>query len=651
MFDFLKRLNGAPATYQGQEVTYGPSLIHDEVLGMSPAEVWRTQPHLRTVVTFVARNVAQCAPQTFLRVDETDRQRLRDGNLALTLKRPNANTTLYELVFGLVADLALHDVAYLHFTKDSNAPSGWSLYRLPPTWVTPQGGDAFAFSSYQVQVNGGVSKVHLPAASVIDFHGWNPTDTRRGSSPVSALKAILAEQMMAVAHRQQVWQRGGRISSVITRPADKTWSPEARESFRKDWNSKFTGDGSQVGGTPILEDGMTISKLDFNAHEQQFVEAAKLALATVAGVYHVNPTMLGDNTGATYSNVREFRKMLYGDTLGPIISQLEDRLNTFLVPVLDQRPGVYVEFNIAEKLQGNFEEQAAALSSSVGAPYMLRSEARARMNLPSIPDADTLVVPLNVLVGGQASPRDSAPPKAAWVVTSLGPVSAEMADKAHLAIKARAPQAYEDKHADVVRKFFRRQASVVKTALGVKAAGDYWDESRWDSELSDDLYRLAVLVTGEVSAKTLDAIGFSPDQYDADRTLAWLREASDRSAKSINATTKAAIDAALDEDEPSAAVTNVFDVAEGSRSTEIAIGAVTMLSAFASVEAAQQVAGDVATKTWITGPKPRPSHAAMSGETVPLSENFSNGMAWPGDASGGADELAGCNCSLDITIP
>jgi len=593
------------------------------------------------VVTFIARNIAQLGLHSFERSGEVDRKRLRDGALAQTIARPNSTTTTYELIFGLVADLALYDVAYLHLTKDSTAPSGWSLYRLPPVWVTPMGGDAFGFSKYRVQANGGANNVYLDASSVIDFHGWNPDDARYGSSPVGTLKAILAEQMMAVAHRQQVWQRGGRISSVITRPAESKWSDAARESFRADWNSKFTGDGARTGGTPILEDGMTISKLDFNAHEQQFVEAAKLALATVAGVFHVNPTMLGDNTGANYSNVREFRKMLYGDSLGPILAQLQDRLNTFLVPILEpNRPGVYVEFNIAAKLQGSFEEQAAALSTSVGAPYMLRSEARARMNLPSIPDADTLVVPLNVLVGGQASSRDSAPPKAA--PARIAPSERHM--------KARASQSHEDKYAEVVHKFFRRQGAVVKTQLGVKAAGDYWDGERWDSELSDDLYRLAVQVTKQVSAKTLDAIGFAPDEYDADRTLAWLREVSDRSAKSINAATKAQIDVALDQDDPSMAVTNVFDVAEGSRSTGIAITAVTMLSAWATQEAAQQVAGDKATKTWLTGGNPRSSHAAMDGETVLLSENFSNGMAWPGDASGGAEENAGCNCELEISV-
>lgn len=636
MFDFLKRLNGSPATYQGQQVSYGPSLVHDEVLGMAPAEVWRTQPHLRTVVTFMARNIAQLGLHSFVRSGESDRQRLRDGKLAQTLARPNANMTTYEMVYGIGADLALYDVAYLHLADDADAPSGSSLYRLPPDWVTPQGGDAFSYATYLVRATGGANSVELAASRVIAFHGWNPTDTRYGSSPVGALKAILAEQMMAVAHRQQVWQRGGRISSVITRPGDKPWSDAARESFRADWNSKFTGDGARTGGTPILEDGMTISKLDFNAHEQQFVEAAKLALATVAGVFHVNPTMLGDNTGANYSNVREFRKMLYGDTLGPIISQIEDRLNTFLVPLLDPRPGVYVEFNIAEKLQGNFEEQAAALASSVGAPYMLRSEARARMNLPSIPDADTLVVPLNVLVGGQASPRDSAPPKSAG---------------AALLIKERAPQTYQEKYAEVVHKFFRRQRSAVKSRLGMKAPGDYWDAERWDTELSDDLYRLAVLVTTQVSTAALDAIGFSPDEYDVDRTLAWLREVSDRSSKSINATTKVLIEDALAQDDPSAAVTGVFDVAEGSRGLAIAASGITLLSAFATHEAASQVVGDKATKTWRTGGNPRSSHAAMDGETVLLSENFSNGMAWPGDSAGGADEVAGCNCVLEISAP
>jgi hypothetical protein len=45
---------------------------------------------------------------------------------------------------------------------------------------------------------------------------------------------------------------------------------------------------------------------------------------------------------------------------------------------------------------------------------------------------------------------------------------------------------------------------------------------------------------------------------------------------------------------------------------------------------------------------PRSSHAYMSGETVALGEPFSNGMNGPGDYSGGADEVANCNCDLSF---
>jgi len=44
----------------------------------------------------------------------------------------------------------------------------------------------------------------------------------------------------------------------------------------------------------------------------------------------------------------------------------------------------------------------------------------------------------------------------------------------------------------------------------------------------------------------------------------------------------------------------------------------------------------------------RADHAAMAGETVPLAENFSNGLAIAGDPNGDASENAGCQCINDF---
>src|SRR5690606_29131618 len=330
--------------------------------------------------------------------------------------------------------------------------------------------------------------VRLKARDLVLFHGWNPGDPRTGSTPIDALKDVLAEQIQANAYRQQVWQNGGRVGAVLTRPMDATWSDAARERFSREWAAKWSGtDGAQAGGTPILEDGMTLQRIGFSAKEDEWVEGVKLSLSTVAQVYHVNPTMVGNLDNANYSNVREFRRMLYGDSLGPDISMIEDRLNAFLVPRFGDSEGVYVEFNIAEKLRGNFEEQASAMSTSIGRPWMTADEGRALMSMPCLGgDAELLVTPLHVLVGGQAAPTDSAPPpKVAGGVLS----------------KARAGVTYEEKARDVLDRFFKRQQAAVLSALGSKDSSGWWNQDRWNKELAEDLFALALLVANEIGAK------------------------------------------------------------------------------------------------------------------------------------------------------
>ncbi|WP_432091821.1 hypothetical protein [Streptomyces sp. NRRL F-5630] len=55
-------------------------------------------------------------------------------------------------------------------------------------------------------------------------------------------------------------------------------------------------------------------------------------------------------------------------------------------------------------------------------------------------------------------------------------------------------------------------------------------------------------------------------------------------------------------------------------------------------------------KVWRTGGRnPRASHKALDGQDVALGDVFGNGLRWPGDGRGDAEETAGCNCSLNYT--
>jgi len=140
-----------PVAYFTPNVTYlGADELHAMMLGdLTPAQMWATQPHLRTVVSFLARNIAQLGLHSFQRVGE-DRLRDRTSPFAATMRRPNVDQTAYDLIFSLVGDLSLCDRAYWLTLPDADASSGWTFRRLPPSWVTPIARDAFGAKSYKV---------------------------------------------------------------------------------------------------------------------------------------------------------------------------------------------------------------------------------------------------------------------------------------------------------------------------------------------------------------------------------------------------------------------------------------------------------------------------------------------------------------------
>lgn len=641
---------------RGGSAVFTPSVTHlgaDEFRAlldpssMSASQMWDTQPHFRTVVTFLARNIAQLGLHSFERVDNTDRQRDRSSVLARSLADVDGNMTTYELIFALVGDLALYDRAYWWSAPSADMPSGWMVRRLPPTWVEPVMGDAWSVKEYKLHLAGGKVE-RVPAESILAFTGYHPSRSLGSSPTVDALRETLQEQVEASKYRAQVWKRGGRVSSVIERPKDAPgWSDSAREAFRDDWYAKYTGKGSKAGGTPILEDGMKLTRIDFNARDQQFVEAAKLSLTTVASAFHVNPTMIGQNDGANYANVREFRKMLYGDTLGPLVAQIESRLNSFLVPRMGlDKSRFYVEFNIDEKLQGNFEEQAAVLQSATGGPWMTRNEARAMRNLPAVPGGDELIVPLNVIEGGQASPNDSGSQN----VGKMGLLSVQRKALSEFEVKAPAdtevPEDEQRTVATVFVKHFERQRRAVLSAMGSKDAS-WWDGERWDDELSEDLLDVSLTVSERAALTALGGLGVAASAYSVERTEAFLKKVAQRIAGSVNLATLAALEDALAN--PDVEPSHVFDVAVDSRADMSGMTAAATFIGFGAIEAARQTKPK-ARKRWNTNSgNPRASHARLSGEEVGIDEEFSNGLLWPGSFSGDVEEVANCHCSITVT--
>ena len=655
---------------------YAYTITPSGVVGVADYSIdrlYRTQPNLRAVVTFLADNAAQVPWKVYERAADNDRVRVLDSPAALLLARPNRDMTSYEFKQRVFGDLLLYDRHVSLIGPDADMPSGWALRPVPATWVTEyRGASPWAPEAIIVRNPNGRA-IEVPRESFVLWHGYDPGDLTRQCSPVEALADVLHEQIESNGYRRQMWTNGGRFNAYVSRPADvEKWSNEAFERFKQSWDESWAGkDATQGGKMPILEDGMQIKTVPFSAHDAEWSEAKRLGREDVAGVYNVNPALIWPGSGQTYASAKENARALYNDTLAPKLMQVVERVNADVLPRIGEPAGNYVEYDLSVKLQGSFEERAAVIQSAVGGPWMTRDEARAMFNLPHIDGADELIVPLNVVEGGLASPRDTDP----TVDRYSGPSETKAMGEPHgcgcdacKSATASAPKRHKaaaseqdaDEMADVLRGFFKRQSKAVIAKIGadpsVPDEGDpaWWDSERWDRELADDMQPVAQRQSDAHALATLADLGEDASAYSSRQTTAYIRSMCERRAKMVNAATLRELVEVVTDDEVERTPQDVYDVAEDSRATTGGTAFATAVAGWAALESIRQCAPRRgATKTWdVTSGNPRPTHAAMNGETVPCGEPFSNGAMWPGDTDAlDASEVANCQCAVTIEIP
>lgn len=620
---------------------------------LEAAEIFRRQPQVRTVVGFLARNVAQLGLHAFKRVSDTDRERLTDHPLADLLERPlpGKRLTPYDFKYRIVADLAIYDTCFILKVKpDGDGPMG--LLPVPVPLVTPAEESWIEAPYYKLAVGG--QTIEIPGEHMIHIHGYSPDDLTVGESPLMALRDVLLEEYEATKHRQGMWKNGARVSGVIERPqpkGSKDWSDEARTRFIREFRDLYSGSGAHAGGVPILEDGMTYKQAGLDPRAAQYIEARKLTREEVAAAYYIPPPLVGILDHATFSNIREQHKQLYQDTLGPWLTQIDEALENQLVSEFSE-DDLYLEFNLEAKMRGSFEEQAAAASTAAGAPWMTVNEIRGRNNLPSIEGGDELVTPLNVTVGGQASPRDSAPDptdEADEAPETLGTSSRQVS------FKAGAPEISVESAEESLAQYFNRMGRSLSSQLGaqVKTVGikaiDDIDWARWENELVPVLLGVNGPTAERAAKDALRQMGMDPNLYSADDLRVWLADNAAAQASATTDTSRLHVEEALSKDDPSTALRAVFAWWVGDRAVSIGRRQATHVSGQATVVQARKHLTRPQ-KVWVvTSGDPRDSHAALNGVAVDVDGVFPNGARWPGDSVLPAEEAAQCRCEITIT--
>lgn len=601
-----------------------------------PMDVWRTQPQVRKVVDFIARNLASLPLHLYARGADDGRVRVRDGDLADILRFPAPYTTPYRFWHTIHTDGLLFDRwAFVRLLETDTEPE--MLFRVPPSRFRIERG-TYGTPEYLIVWPKGGGEYHLdPSTAVFDTgysSVWNDV-----TPPIVALAETLNEAKEAGEYRRDLFKNGARVSGVIERPAEVKWDDAAWARFKSQFDSYKAG-GGDAGGTPILEDGMTYKAVQaFEPHHLEVLAARKLTAEEVASFYHVPPEMVGAREG-NFSNLDAFRQMLWNVTLGPQIVAWEQALNVMLHPMYAGDRSVYIEAHVDAKLRGSFLEQAAAYQSAVGAPIMTRNEARRQRNLPAVEGGDELITPLNVLVGGIASPRDTAPK--ALPGKHRGRVKAERPTDLADADTERA------RFLDRVGAFWQRHAARIEGSKSLPDLGEVFDTDTVAAELRPivqaHMQRLAEVGAWDVLAEwNPESEGWGPDQVEA-----WIATAAETNSGRWASGMRDGLAERYQRDDPEEGLTAFLR--EHGLTLALVLAGVFAREAlsFGGWDAGKK--SGLTRKTWnTTSGNPRAEHAALNGVTVGIDDTFPNGLRWPGDEFGTAADNANCQCRITYT--
>ncbi|WEV72143.1 phage portal protein [Bifidobacterium sp. ESL0790] len=605
-------------------------------------QVWRTQPSVRKVVEFAARNVAIIPWKVYQREADDDRQRVSDSTAERLLRVPNAQSrrTSYDLLYELTCDSMMYDRWCVALLDDKDGRQ-W-LQRIPPRMLYIESDALDNIVKIGVQTSQGI--IDLTGEALAIGTGWSAADGI-GVSPLLTLSQILQEQTNAVSWRNAQWDRSPKFTGIITRPQDAgKWDDKKKDRFIQSWRD-FRD--SKAGGTPIFEDGMDYKNLGstITPDDAQDIEGRRLSEVEVCSAFHIPPELVGSRQG-NYSNIAAFRQMLYGPTLGPVLERFEQAFNLQVIPALDASgDGLYGELDRNAALNGSFLEMASYLQTAVGGPYMTRSEARAMLDMYKIPGTDELIVPLNVTAGGLASPTDTGSQNRKAKQSQARSQARMALRRSALEELATAKSKAEDGLADTLRGIYQRQLDEHKTGTD---ADDF--HRKWDRILADAMSP-HTWATALAAAKSVIR-EYNPDEtgWSEDVMRPYISVVNANAAKKINDGMIGSLDD-LDEaddsgdDDPRK---SLLDRLKDSTALAWAGALVANCAGFGRQDAAH--ASGLTQKTWtVTSANPRPTHAAMNGETVGMDDTFSNGARWPGDGGLDVDETAGCTCVLSYT--
>lgn len=216
----------------------------------------------------------------------------------------------------------------------------------------------------------------------------------KGLSPLGYARRAIANSLALSSNALRFNEKGGKPSGVLM--IDHVLKPEQRAAVRSNFADLEAGgdDGSRLF---VLEAGMQYQQLSISPADAQMLQQMNFGVDEICRIFRVPSFMVNSNDKQTSfgTGIETMGQGYLTYTLYPYVKKLEASLNRWAIRPQD-RPRLYVEFNLESLLRADSAARASYYSTMVQNGLMSRNEVRSKENLDRREGADDLTVQLNL---------------------------------------------------------------------------------------------------------------------------------------------------------------------------------------------------------------------------------------------------------------
>lgn len=236
----------------------------------------------------------------------------------------------------------------------------------------------------------------LKSSEVMHFRWFDSADGVSGVPLRQRLKGLIDGALGAQGFQNKLIDSGLTAKAVLQYTA--SLSEDSVGIFKRSLDQYAKGEFSDgtmnIMPLPI---GMSLQPLNMKLSDSQFEELKKYSAYQIAAAFGIKPQQINDMTKQSYASSQAQQEAFYQDTMLYILRTYEDEITWKLLTPDMIEQSYFVQADTSVMLRSDFATTVKANKEAIESGQMFPNEARYRLNLPAVPEGNTLLCNGNMI--------------------------------------------------------------------------------------------------------------------------------------------------------------------------------------------------------------------------------------------------------------